>query len=181
MDDQIRGNIKEKNFENIRVVYEQYSENWRHYDDLIWQVQSIAVALNGFLITQVFGESLTKAAEIRAILMFVASFFTFILWIALIKHILHQGAQSHNIRELREQLGVKTKWFIFSHSKSKDKRRNKEIEKEIEKDIELAIGPTPKLIKLVAGQKAHQWLIFVMGFISIADFVMFMGIVIRMW
>jgi len=151
--------------ENTRIVYELFVENWRHYDALVWQIQSIAVALNGFLVAQAFGAELAKAIEVRAILMFMAGFFTFVLWIALVKHLLHQRAQDHNVLALRQALGVKARWFDFSR----------------QKDVEMVMGRTSRIFRWAARQKAHRWLLFVMGFIALADMVMFAGIIARIW
>ena len=151
--------------ENTRVVYQLYVENWRHYDALVWQIQSIAVALNGFLIAQAFGESMANQPVVRAVLMFTGGLFTFVLWIALVKHLLYQRAQDYNVLGLRKSLGVQVKWFDFSKKT----------------DVEIVMGKQPRIIRWAARQKAHKWLLSIMGFIAVADLILCVGIILHIF
>lgn len=68
--------------------YEQLSEDWRHRDQLTWQVPSVLVAVSGALITAVF--QFDKLADVRNYLLWGGLLFAGLLSIALGQNLYYQ-------------------------------------------------------------------------------------------
>lgn len=164
-------------FEVIKMLYEQSCNDWRHYDSHVWQIPSLALAINILLVGQAFNQSFTgnaaaKAAQtitvlgltsfqiIRSIIVLFASFFTFVLLLALVKHRLHQRGKDQNIKDLEELLVHKRWIYDFANPKI----------------LEL-IEPHPNFItRIFAPLKANLYLMWIMVLTIIIDFGIILGI-----
>ncbi len=62
--------------------YEQLSEDWRHRDQLTWQLPSVLVAVSGALITTVF-QFEDSLGDIRFVLLWAGVIFAALLTTAL--------------------------------------------------------------------------------------------------
>jgi hypothetical protein len=164
---------EEKEF--LKIIYKEISEKSRYYDAHVWQIPSITIAVNAFLIGQSFAESLRAVTWVRTLVVLSASFFTFVLLIALVKHRLHQRAQDLNIRNiegffLKKKLKYFRPWYNFSNIE--------DIRKVEEVDHEKKLDP---IIRTVGPLRAHRWLIFVMSLTVFTDIVILVGILARYW
>jgi hypothetical protein len=149
--------------------YKILNENWRHYDSHLWQIPSVALAINAFLIAQAFSDELMPYVPIRMIVVFISAFFTFVLLVALVKHRLHQRAQDKNKESLLEliQSEVPLKYEVFNFS-------DPAVLKNVEEDsffIERWLAP----------RKAHKWLMSVLSITVILDLVVLGGIALCYW
>lgn len=168
-------------FEILKLLYERAGQNWLHYDSHVWQIPSLAIALNTFLIGQIFNPdilavkntlpldflkiSLETAGIVRGLLALLAGLLTFVLLVALVKHRLHQRAQDQHFKTLEQLFGQVLKEYDFS--KKKDLY---EVEKH------------PFFIeRWLAPRKTNKWLMGVMLFAIGIDLILFVGIVFRLW
>ncbi len=69
--------------------YEQLSEDWRHRDQLTWQLPSVLVAVSGALITAVF-QFEAKLGDVRLALLWAGVIFAALLTIALGQNLYYQ-------------------------------------------------------------------------------------------
>jgi hypothetical protein len=157
--------ISSQEFQILKLAYDKHLSNWRHYDSHIWQIPSLAMAINAFLVGQAFNPELVGAnREFRALMIFLSGFFTFVLLIALVKHRLHECAQDKNIAIIESRLGIEgflSKKFPFNNTQ----------------DI-LVIDPHANFIVRVLGTlKANQWLMYVMLMIVLIDLFLCIGVI----
>jgi hypothetical protein len=158
----------EKEF--LKIIYKEISEKSRYYDSHVWQIPSITIAVNAFLVGQSFAENLQDVMWVRALVVLSASLFTFVLLIALVKHRLHQRAQDLNIRNiesffLKENVRHFRPWYNFSNIK--------DIQKVEEVDDEQKLDP---VVRRVGPLRAHRWLIFVMLLTVVSDLAILIGV-----
>ncbi len=170
---QLRLSEEEKDF--LKIIYREISEKSRYYDSHVWQIPSVTITVNAFLIGQSFSENVQNAIWVRALVVLSASFFTFVLLIALVKHRLHQRAQDLNARSiesffLKEKVGSFRPWYNFS--KIDDIKRVEEVSSE--KDLD-------PVVRKVGPMRAHRWLIFVMSLTVFTDVVILIGILAHYW
>jgi len=167
--------LTEQEQDFLKIIYKEMSERSRYYDAHVWQIPSVTVAVNAFLVGQAFAEGLQGATIARALVVFSATFFTFVLLIALVKHRLHQRAQDQNILRIEETfMNEKADIFHPTYNFSNvDHIRNVEQIPQNEK---------PGLIvRKLGSMRAHQWLINVMSITVITDIVIFTGIILYWW
>jgi hypothetical protein len=157
--------------ECLKMLYQRNCEEWRHFDTMIWQVTNIAFVVNGFLVFQAFNMNLDL--KIRIVIPIIASMFTLVFLIALIKHRLHQDAKSWNIREIEKELidneANRTKFFSFTDTK--DFAQLKEF-------------PEKKpsfFIVLFKNAKAFNWLCWLMSLTIVIDIFLAIGIIFAWW
>jgi len=162
-------------FEVIKLLYERASNDWRHFDNNVWQIPSLALAINTFMLSVVFNSDLTNASNassaiwIRSLIISLATFFTIVLLIALVKHRLHQCGKDKNLEILEKLLPLQTKRY---------ETKDKDVVKLLEPD---AYEPTGWIVGVVAPFKAHNFLALVMVFTIVMDIVMFIGIITGNW
>lgn len=150
----------------VKIVYRDICESSRYYDSHIWQIPSVTIAVNAFLIGQAFSDSLEGATVVRALVVFSASFFTLVLLIALIKHRLHKSAQDENIKKIETYMNLPAELHYRF-----------DLKKELRK-----VEPKPNLLESwLAPLRAHTWLMSVMVITLIADLAIFVGIVLGRW
>jgi len=156
----------EEQLDFVKIVYRDICESSRYYDSHIWQIPSVTIAVNAFLIGQAFSESLSGATVIRALVVFSASFFTLVLLIALIKHRLHKSAQDQNIRAIESYMNLPGE-FHYRY----------DFSEELEK-----VESKPNFMeRFLAPLRAHTWLMSVMGVTLVVDLVIFFGIAYGRW
>lgn len=148
-----------------KIVYKEIFENSRYYDAHVWQIPSVTIAVNAFLIGQAFSDSVQNVC-VRALVVLSASFFTFVLLIALVKHRLHKSAQDQNIRQIEESFNLEDKFHhIYKFPEELD-----DVEKK------------PNVFeKLLAPRSARTWLMSVMGLTILTDLVILAGILLSRW
>lgn len=159
-------------FEVIKLLYERASNDWRHFDNNVWQIPSLALAINTFMLSVVFNSDLIKvpsAIWIRSLIIFLATFFTIVLLIALVKHRLHQRGKDMNLEVLEKLLPLQTKLYDT---------RDKDVVKLLEPD---AYKPAGWIEGIVAPLKAHNFLTGVMVVTILMDIAMFIGIITGNW
>lgn len=150
----------------IKIVYRDICETSRYYDSHIWQIPSVTIAVNAFLIGQAFSDSLSDADWVRGLVVFSASFFTLVLLVALIKHRLHKSAQDENIKKIERYMNLPDELHHRYNFSS-------ELEK---------VEPHPNFFeRRLAPTRAHTWLTSVMGVTLFADIVILAGIIFRLW
>ena len=79
------------------IEYNQISADWRHRDNLTWQIPSVIVVVGGALVTAAFGLEIDHEwlCTIRIILLAFGASFSFTLSIALIQNLWYQvGSES---------------------------------------------------------------------------------------
>jgi len=157
--------ISAQELEISKLAYDKHLSNWRHYDSHIWQIPSLAMAINAFLVGQAFNPELVGSnREFRALMIFLSGYFTFVLLIALVKHRLHESAQDKNISEIEKHLGIDSdlsKRYPFNNTQ----------------DIK-AVDPHPYFIVLALGtMKANKWLMSVMLMIVVIDLLLCIGVI----
>lgn len=167
--------LTEEEKEFLKIIYREMTEKSRYYDAHVWQIPSITIAVNAFLVGQSFAESLQNAIWVRALVVLSASLFTFVLLIALVKHRLHQRAQDLNIRNierffLKENMEYFHPWYNFSLME--DIKTVEEVDSE--KKLNL-------MVRRIGPMRAHKWLMFVMLLTAITDLVIFLGILAGYW
>lgn len=151
----------------LKVVYKEISENARYYDASIWQIPSVTVAINAFLIGQTFSDGLRGETWVQALVVLSASFFTFVLLIALVKHRLHKRGKDLNLKEIYENgLEVDEKFYH---------------EFDLQKELHKLEDKPGRILRRLAGMKANRWLMSVMLITIMVDLVIFVGIVCGKW
>jgi len=157
----------------LKIVYQEISEEKRHYDSHIWQIPSLTIPVNAFLIGQAF--SIRTATEnpifVRGLVTLGASLYTFVLLIALVKHRLHQCAQRTNARKIEEKFLTLSIMEEYHHEYNLvDKKDLYEVE------------PHPNIIeRVLARRTAHTWLTSIMLLTLIIDLITLVGIVCGKW
>lgn len=163
--------IPDQDFEILKLLYNEYCSGWRHYDSHIWQIPSLAVAVNGFLIAQAFSENLIVANGnnqiVRGMMVFVAGLFTFVLLIALVKHRLHQRAKDQNIKRIEGFMPQKYRTLMFNF-------RDPNVLKNVEPNAMF-------LERWLAPAFTNHWLMTVMACTILTDAVILVGIIARFW
>ncbi len=145
----------------IKIVYQQLSENARYYDGHVWQIPSAAVAVNAFLLGQVFSDSLQGQKLIQILVALSGALLTFVLLVALVKHRLHKDAQDRNIHKIEEYFGLDPRLhyrYNFTDTQGADF-------KEVEGERSFWI------VKDLAPFGANKWLMGVMAVTILMDFV----------
>ena len=85
------------------VYLEQCWEDWRHYNNLIWQLPSVTVVIVGALLGIAYYS--TDEAGFRAMLSFLAAFFSLVMFQALRKHRKFHGLRTEAIqRTIRSKI-----------------------------------------------------------------------------
>jgi hypothetical protein len=157
----------------LKIVYQEISEEKRHYDSHIWQIPSLTIPVNAFLIGQAF--SIRTATEnpilVRGLVTLGASLYTFVLLIALVKHRLHQCAQRTNAIKIEEKFLTLPIMKYYHHEYNLADKNELHI-----------VEPDPNIIESVlAPMKAHTWLMSIMLLTLIIDLITLVGIVFGKW
>jgi preprotein translocase subunit SecG len=150
----------------LKIVYQELSENSRYYDGHIWQIPSVTITVNAFLVGQAFSDSVKNAPMVRTLVVLSAAFFTFVLLIALVKHTLHRSAQDKNIEKIEKYMQL-----------------DEEMHHRYDLRIELQqVERRPGFVeKLLSPMRANVWLMYVMVVVFIADIFILAGIISRLW
>ena len=148
----------------LMMIYKETSENARYYDSHIWQIPSVTVAINAFLIGQAFSDGLRGETWVQALVVLSASFFTFVLLIALVKHRLHKRAKDANLKIIAESEYLKV-----------EEKFTREYQ--FPTDLPLLEKNPVIILKILSGMKANLWLMSVMAITVLVDLVIFIGIV----
>jgi hypothetical protein len=160
--------FSQSQIEFLKIQYGNYCEDWRHYDNHVWQIPSLAVTVNAFLVGQAFnpiGSGKAPVDVVRILLLLAAGLFTFVLLIALVKHRLHQCAKDYNKRQIEA---------IFSRSTSMIDFNDLDQMKKAE--------PHPYFLeRWLAPRKTNKWLMAVMGFTVFMDICLLAGILLGKW
>lgn len=163
--------IPQQDFEILKLLYNEYCNGWRHYDSHIWQIPSLAIAVNGFLIAQTFNENLIASQNntqfVRGMMVFVAGLFTFVLLIALVKHRLHQRAKDQNIKRIEDFLPKKYRTLMFNF-------RDPKVLKDVEPNAMF-------LERWLAPAFTNHWLMTVMACTILTDVIILVGIFVHWW
>ena len=155
----------EEERDTLKIMYKELLENSRYYDSHIWQIPSVTVAVNAFLIGQAFSDSLQDQTWVQALVVFSASFFTFVLLIALVKHRLHKSGQDTNIRKIEEYLSVEKFHHLYRFPD----------------ELDLVEKKPSITVRLLSGMKANTWLMSVMVLTALVDLAILIGIVLGQW
>lgn len=143
----------------VKIVYQQLSENARYYDGHVWQIPSVTVAVNAFLLGQAFSENMQGEKLLQILVVLSGALLTFVLLVALVKHRLHKDAQDRNIRKIEEHLGLPPRLhhrYNFADTEGED---FKEVE-----------GSKPFwIVKELAPFGANKWLMGVMAVTILID------------
>jgi purine-cytosine permease-like protein len=98
----------EKNMQKMQKMmeeqYRQLREDWRHYDKLIWGASSIVITITGIMIGIAYGT--IENLWVRAGLLGVAAFWTFTLFISIVKHRFFQSARSKRFQMIENNMGL---------------------------------------------------------------------------
>lgn len=91
--------------------YSEVSADWRHRDNLTWQIPSVIVVVGGALIAAAFGLDLDDewSSMIRALLLIFGAVFSFILSIALAQNLWYQVGSQKALGSLEKFLQGKGK------------------------------------------------------------------------
>lgn len=165
----------EEQLDFIKIVYRDICESSRYYDSHIWQIPSVTIAVNAFLIGQAFSagmvEQISSGATstvfwVRMLVVLSASVFTLVLLIALVKHRLHKSAQDENIKKIEKYMNLPG-----------DLHYRYDLSTELKQ-----VEPKPNFLeRLLAPLRAHTWLTAVMVVTFLADLVIFVGIAFGKW
>lgn len=163
--------IPDQDFEIMKLLYNQYCSGWRHYDSHVWQIPSLAVAVNGFLIAQAFNQDLIAMQSliwiVRAMMVFIAGLFTFVLLIALVKHRLHQRAKDKNIARIENMMPKEYRTLMYNF-------RDPAVMQEVEPHAMF-------LERWLAPAYTNHWLMWVMVLTVATDVIIVAGIIARLW
>jgi hypothetical protein len=91
-----------EHFEILLLQYRECLSFIRNYNSAIWQIPSITVAINSFLIVVYLGYA--KTVETRLIVLLIALAFTFVLTIQLKKHRFFQEASVDDFKWIQTEL-----------------------------------------------------------------------------
>ncbi len=92
-----------------KVRYEQASEDWRHRDQLTWQMPAILVVVGGLLVAEAFKLPDDAPSWVRDALLLFAFGLSISLTLALSQNLILQGKD----RKIIETIDPKTKRFGF--------------------------------------------------------------------
>lgn len=83
------------------IDYNQISSDWRHRDNLTWQVPSVIVIVGGALIAAAFGLNIAPewSGTLRALLLGFGAFFSLILSISLAQNLWYQVGSEEALRK----------------------------------------------------------------------------------
>ena len=88
--------------EFTQLEYEQASEDWRHRDNLTWQIPAVLVAVAGFVVSEVFGASNLSPNWIRPGMLAIAATLGVLLSVALIQNLKLQRKSKDIIKSLHD-------------------------------------------------------------------------------
>ena len=156
----------EEQLDFVKIVYKEIFENSRYYDGHVWQIPSVTVAVNGFLVGQAFAPELDPAPFVRMMVVFGASVFTFVLLLALVKHRLHKSGQDLNIEKIEKYFQLPD--TLHQKYNFSDREQIKLVR--------------PNLYeRMLAPLSAGKWLMFVMALTVVTDIAILVGIGFGIW
>ena len=85
-----------------RLEYEQASDDWRHRDNLTWQIPAVLVAVAGFVVSVVFGASNLTPNWIRTGMLTIAATLGVSLSVALGQNLKLQQKSKEIIESLHD-------------------------------------------------------------------------------
>jgi hypothetical protein len=133
-DEEIEYTPEEK--ELMKAQYSKLSDDWRHFNTIIWGVPSVAIAIMTGVILVAYNPDLEGWPRITTLS--VGSLFLLALTIELVKKRLHMNAISYLSRELQVELGIPEDLRFPLGTKSE------EIEKSVEESIKNSINRSVK-------------------------------------
>lgn len=89
------GSMRDSNrYIDEEAIYNQHCQDWRHRDNLTWQIPTVAVTIGGALIVAAFSGQIESEFQkiIRPILLGIGMFFSLALSFALIQNLEYQIA-----------------------------------------------------------------------------------------
>lgn len=146
------------------IEYDQISGDWRHRDNLTWQIPSVIVTIGGALIAAAF--SLNLKPCIKSILLGFGAFLSFCLTFALAQNLWYQMGSGEALKKITSGQGNTIK-------KEKVRRTLSP------KDFNISIcGFIKQLFVKLTGSA----LLFILCFlVTIALFVLFIGTLLYKW
>jgi hypothetical protein len=122
----------------MKTQYSKLSDDWRHFNTIIWGVPSVAIAIMTGVILVAYNPDLVGWPRITTLS--VGSLFLFALTIELVKKRLHMNAISYLSREIQVALGIpRDLRFPLGTQTSEIEKSTSEIEKSIKTSIKNSI------------------------------------------
>ena len=91
---------------DIRLVqYQQCCEHMRHHNNVIWKIPSFIIVINGAVVVGAF--DVIEIESIRVYLLWISTFVSFALFIAIVKHHFYYELEVDTIDLLEDELGTK--------------------------------------------------------------------------
>jgi len=86
------------------TIYAQISEDWRHRDNITWQIPSVVIAIGGSAIVAAFALDIDPdyARVVRLAILFIASSLSFCLTLALTQNLFYQIACGKALERLEK-------------------------------------------------------------------------------
>jgi hypothetical protein len=162
--------------EVMKLQYDKLTENWRHFNDIIWQVPTVAVAIMTGVIVAAYSPYLEGSPRIAAL--GVGSLFLFALTIEIIKKREHMNAISFLLKDLQVGLGMPAEFRFPLGTKFA------EIKHTIDKSVELGkenqdyfkqppLDSADRLFKIFQGFYARKSLTYVIFIAAIVVATLF--------
>ncbi len=143
--------------------YEQLCQDWRHYDNIIWQLPTISGALVSIIITLSF--QYIRDWPVRCLILGVGGFLLLSLTIALFKHRFFQNTRTKKIYEIENRWTQKNNITSPVQRLTKESKYTKEFFHLIPKDI-------LEKPSWVEGYRGTAWLKFSMALMTAIVFLL---------
>ena len=107
-------------------VYREAAADWRHYDNVIWQLPSVSIALTTGIIAATF--TLIDDNFVRFIILLIGTFLMGSLAFSLVKHRLFHNARTDTLEDLEAKYDVsfpiKRRTYIGKKGKKRKVKEN---------------------------------------------------------
>jgi hypothetical protein len=97
----------ETRFDSLKTQYDQLSEDWRHFNNILWGIPAVAVSIMAGIIVVAYQPELDGWP--RFVSLTIGALFLFALTIEVIKKRVHLNAISDLLNELQGPKGLKLK------------------------------------------------------------------------
>jgi hypothetical protein len=102
--------LKDWQKEGIKIQYDKLTNDWRSFNNLIWAVPTVAVAImSGMLVASYHGE-FNNFPQVRIVILGLGSLFLFALTVEVIKKRFHMNAITFLLKDLEEGLELDPKF-----------------------------------------------------------------------
>ena len=98
------------------VQYQQCYEHMRHHNNVIWKIPSFIIVINGAIVVGSF--KLVEIGLIRAYLLWISTFVSFALFVAIVKHHFYYEIELETLDLIEDQMEtkrIKKKTFVDSN------------------------------------------------------------------